>query len=710
MRTRTSNSNREHRHIASLPGGRLASHLRNACGLLVLSVLGHTGTALGQGEPLSLQDIVTLSQPVSAVLSPGGDRIAYVLSVPRVPYVDADGSAYRELHITDLQGNSRGYITGEVNIGQIAWSVDGETVYYLAARNDDDKFRALYGIPLAGGESERLYAHDANIQSFSPSPDGRHIAFLATDGNPPERDELADLGFRAVVYGESRRPTRVWILDLDADEPEAVAAELPGSASGFSWGPDGDRYVIALAPTPSVDDSMMRQQFHLVRADSSEVLLRLETVGKLGSAVWSPDGRQVAFVGAEDASDPSPGRIFVAAADGEGIRALTPNYPGHVNGLEWRDAETLWYRGSRGLWNEIGVLSADGTSVLSTPPEGDPIARSFDAVPGSETLAVIADTPGHPREVYVWSEADGYRRLTDSNPGLAGRPLAAQETVTYTARDALELEGVLVRPLESAPGERHPLILVVHGGPEAHYSNGWMSGYSAPAQVLAAKGYAVFYPNYRASTGRGVEFSKLDHHDPAGKEFDDLVDAKAHFVDNGLADPARVGITGGSYGGYATMWASTALSEHFAAGVAFVGISNLVSKVVSGDVPRELFEVHMRFWPWDDWQLALERSPVFHAGNSQTPLLILGGDSDTRVNPAQSLELYQTLKLRSDTPVRLVIYPGEGHGNSRAAARLDYAMRMTRWMDHYLMGSGGEAPPYELDHAGRLAEVKQGAE
>ena len=676
---------------------------------LLLILLGHAGGASGQGEPLTLEDIVTLRSVVSAQLSPGGEHIAYVLSVPRIPYVDDDGSAYRELHITDLEGNSRGFITGEVNIGQIAWSADGATVYYLAERNDDDEFRALYGIPLAGGESRRLYAHDANIQSFSPSPDGRHIAFLATEGDPSEREELADLGFRAVVYGESRRPVRVWILDLDADAPEAVPAELPGSASALQWAPGGDRYLVALAPTPSVDDRMMRRQFHIVQADSGEVLVRLQTVGKLRGAAWSPDGRRVAFVGAEDLSDPLPGRIFIAGADGEGIRALTPDYPGHVAELEWRDAETLWYRGSRGLWNEIGVVAADGTSVLSVQPQGDPIARAFDAVPGSGTLAVIADTPGHPRELYVWSEADGYRRLTDSNPGLAGRPLAPQATVAYTARDGLELEGVLVRPLHSQPGARHPLILVVHGGPEAHYSNGWMSGYSAPAQTLAAKGYALFYPNYRASTGRGVAFSKLDHYDPAGRQFDDLVDAKTHLVDSGLVDPARVGVTGGSYGGYATMWASTALSEHFAAGVAFVGISNLVSKVVSGDIPRELFEVHMRFWPWDDWQLALERSPVYHAGDSQTPLLILGGDRDTRVNPAQSLELYQTLKLRTDTPVRLVIYPGEGHGNNRAAARLDYAMRLTRWMDHYLMSPGGAPPPYELDHAGRLSEIRESA-
>ena len=678
--------------------------------LLALILLGGMDMAAGQNDPLTLDEIVTLKTVVSATLSPSGEHIAYVLSVPRVPYVDDDGGAYRELHVTDLEGNSRGFITGKVNIGQIAWSIDGETVYYLAERNDDDEFRALYGIPLAGGESQRLYSHEASIQSFSPSPDGRHIAFLATEGYPSERSQLADLGFRAVVYGESARWTRVWILDLEAEEPEAVAAELQGTASGLHWAPDGERYVVALAPTPSVDDSMLSRQFHIVDAQSGEVLNQLESEGKLGGAAWSPDGRQLAYIGAADMSDPSPGRIFVAAADGEGRRELTPSYPGHVNAIEWRDAETLWYRGSRGVWNEIGVIATDGQSVLSTPPEGDPIARSFDAVPGSGSLAVIADTPEHASELYVWTERDGYRRLTDSNAVLADRAMAQQETVTFTARDGLELEGVLVRPLESSSGERHPLILVVHGGPEAHYSNGWMSGYSAPAQTLAAKGYAVFYPNYRASTGRGVEFSKLDHHDPAGKEFDDLVDAKAHFVASGLADPDRVGITGGSYGGYATMWGSTALSEHFAAGVAFVGISNLVSKFVSGDIPRELYQVHTRFWPWDDWQLALERSPVFHAGNSRTPLLILGGDSDTRVNPSQSLELYQTLKLRSDTPVRLVIYPGEGHGNSRAAARLDYAMRMTRWMDHYLMGPGGEAPPYELDHASRLEETTGGEE
>ncbi len=317
-------------------------------------------------------------------------------------------------------------------------------------------------------------------------------------------------------------------------------------------------------------------------------------------------------------------------------------------------------------------------------------------------MAVIADSPAHPREVFVWDEATGYRRLTTSNPILSERDLAQQDAITYEARDGLELEGVLVRPLDERDDRRYPLIIAVHGGPESHYSYGWMSGYTFPAQALAADGYAVFYPNYRASTGRGVAFSKLDHGDPAGREFDDLVDAKNHLVDIGLVDADRVGISGGSYGGYATMWGATALSEHFAAGVAFVGISDLISSTGTSDIPNELHDVHLRAWPWDDWMFALQRSPIYHVDNAQTPLLILGGDADPRVDHSQSLALYRHFKLRTETPVRLVQYPGEGHGNSRTAARLDYSMRMKRWMDHYLKGPGGAPPPHAVDHAARL--------
>jgi dipeptidyl aminopeptidase/acylaminoacyl peptidase len=201
----------------------------------------------------------------------------------------------------------------------------------------------------------------------------------------------------------------------------------------------------------------------------------------------------------------------------------------------------------------------------------------------------------------------------------------------------------------------------------------------------------------------------MGQHDYAGGEFNDFVDAKAHLVDAGLADGERTGVTGGSYGGFASMWAASALTEHFAAAVAFVGISDQISKFGTTDIPLEMYNVHARAWPWDDWQWMLERSPIFHAGKVETPLLIMHGAEDPRVHPAQSMEMYRHVKVRTDTPVRLVYYPGEGHGNSRTAARYDYGLRLMRWMDNFLKEGAEEAPPWEIDHAQHLREAN-GAE
>jgi dipeptidyl aminopeptidase/acylaminoacyl peptidase len=174
---------------------------------------------------------------------------------------------------------------------------------------------------------------------------------------------------------------------------------------------------------------------------------------------------------------------------------------------------------------------------------------------------------------------------------LKRKRFARQEVIRYKARDGEVIEGVLLWPLDAEPEQRYPLILAVHGGPESHVSHGWVTSYGNPGQTAAARGFVVFYPNYRGSTGRGVAFAKAHQRDAAGKEFDDLIDGVDHLIEMGLVDGDKVGITGGSYGGFATAWCSTRYSERFAAGVMFVGISNLISK--SGhnrhcrrDVPR----------------------------------------------------------------------------------------------------------------------------
>lgn len=663
---------------------------------------------------LTIEDVARLRSVGAVVISPDGAAMAYTLSVPRDPFAEDNGPAWVELHVVGSDGVSRPFVTGEVNVGSIAWAPDGRGISFLAKRKGDDH-KALYLIPIDGGEARRVLAHDNAIGSYTWNPDGRSVAFLATESVPEDVESLKKKGFNQEIYEEDQRPTRVWVAEIGDDAPEPRMLELDGSASSLEWSPDGENLALALAPTPLIDDRYMRRKVHVVNAASGKVHARFNNPGKIGALEWSPDGRHLAVISAADFHDPREGRLTVGSVEGGDLEDLMPGFEGHVRNMVWTDNETIRFLADQGVESFVGEVARTGGRVrMIIPPEteGDrpvpvPDLESYRPVISSLSLAdngamaMRADSPESPSEVFTFAPgAAAPAQLTVSNPWLAEKRLARQEVVEFEARDGLELQGMLIHPLDEKPGERYPLILTVHGGPESHYRNGWLTSYSRLGQVFAARGFAVFYPNYRASTGRGVAFSKLDQGDPAGKEFDDLVDAVDHLVAIGLVDRSRVGVTGGSYGGYASAWCATYHTEHFAASVMFVGLSDMISKIGTTDIPNEMIDVHFRKKPWDHWQFFLERSPIYYAGQSRTPTLILHGKDDPRVNPGQSRELYRHLKMRSEVPVRLILYPGEKHGNSKAAARLDYSLRLLRWMEHYLVGPGGDPPPYELEYPG----------
>lgn len=655
-------------------------------------------------QALTPHHVAQLRAVRQVAISPDGQQVAYVLSVPRSLPDQEDGPAWAELHVVGATGDSRPYVVGEQNIGTIAWTPDGKSISFLAKR-DGDEHKALYVLPLSGGEARRVVEHDTDISSYSWSPDGARVAFLAKEKIDDDLKKLQDQGFNQKIFREDWRPVKVWIATPGDADAEHRALDLPGSASSLHWSPVGTRLALALAPTSLVDDSYNSRRIHLVDADSGAVEGKLDSVGKLGSMAWSPDGAHLAVVTSVDAHDPAAGRLSVGSASGGELRELLPGHEGHVRRVGWRDADTILYLADEGVWTALGEVNRDGTGRRTVVGPGRAMHTQLSVSQDGRTLAFLGDSPGHPSEVFLLgrTEREPVRR-TDSNPWLGEMMLAPQEVMSYKARDGLKLEGMLMRPRGAVEGMRYPMLLVVHGGPESNFRNGWLTSYSRLGQMAATQGYVVYYPNYRGSTGRGVEFSKLSQADPAGKEFDDLVDAVDHLVNIGLVDGDKVAITGGSYGGYASAWGATYLSEHFAASVMFVGISDKISKVGTTDIPDEEYLVHARKRPWDDWQLFLDRSPIYHAGKSRTPTLILHGDKDPRVHPTQSMELYQHLKLRSKAPVRLVFYPGEGHGNRRAASRLDYSLRAMRWIDHYLRGPGGEMPAHELDYGSAVAE------
>jgi len=673
-------------------------------GVLLAGVLACSAAA---GERLfGPADVARLKQVNSAAISPDGRHVAYTLAVQRDPLESDSGLAFVELHVTDSTGQSRPFVTGKVNVSEVQWTTDGRRIAFVAKRGDD-AHQSLYELPIDGGEARRLLTHDSDLHGAAFSRDGRRLAFLATEPLGKKQQEYREKGFNQKIYEEDWRPTKVWIAAADGSgKPRGL--ELSGSASRVAWSPSGRQLAVVLAPTPLVDDGYMFKRISIVDADTGKVVERIENPGKLGQVAWSPDEKHLAIISGADIHDPAEGRLMVVALPGGSLRDLMPDYKVHVSTIAWKDAETIVWVADEGTGARVGEVDLGGHSRTLVEPDG-PVLSELTLSEDGDTAALVGHTPAHPAEVYLLGQRDkSPRRLTTSNPWLAELRLARQEVVRWRARDGLELEGVLIHPVNYQPGRRYPLVLVVHGGPESHVPNGWITRYSSPGQTGAARGFAVFYPNYRGSTGRGVEFSKLGQADAAGREFDDLVDAVDHLVEVGLADKEKVGITGGSYGGYASAWGATYYSDRFAASVMFVGLSDNVSKLGTTDIPEETYLVHHLKRLWDDWDYFLQRSPIRHVTKNRTPTLILHGESDSRVHPSQSLELYRHLKTLGQAPVRLVLYPGEGHGNRRAAARLDYNLRMLRWLEHYLGGPGGEPPTYEIDYAEELGG-KQGA-
>ncbi|WP_213995717.1 S9 family peptidase [Arsukibacterium sp.] len=656
-------------------------------------------------KPITLEQTVSVQSVTELTISSDGKHTAFVRNRPRNPYKDDDGSSYRELFMLTESGQETPFITGDVRVNNLKFSPDDKTLFFVSKRGKD-KFASLYKIAVNGGEASQVLSHGNAIAGYDVSQDGNKLAFLAKPAEPKTKEQLTKKGFKAEVYEEESELTQLWLADLTTSEIKPETVTIEGNVLSVNFAPDNKHILIRSAPTALIDDNYMASQYQLINLAGNTVQ-QFATTGKLGKAAFSPDGKKLAIIGSADIHDPSAGRLLLADVTSGKVNEILPDYMGHVQDIAWRSNTELDYLGHVGTGAEIGRVNIRNNKRSVVVKDGNGIVTRLVVATNGEQARVLLNKAEHPNEVYALSQRGALNRQTDSNPWLADIDMPKQETIRHTASDGLALEGVLVYPLDYVKDKQYPLVMVVHGGPEAHMSDGWLDRYASPVKLMAAEGYMQFFPNYRGSTGRGVEFSKLGQNDYAGKEFDDLVDAKKHLVDIGLVDAKKVGITGGSYGGYASAWAATKQTEHFAASVMFVGISNNLSKFGTTDIANEMHLVHARSYPWQKWQWYLERSPIYHAEQARTPILIMHGKNDTRVHPSQSMELYRYLKTHGKVPVRLVLYPGEGHGNQKAAAQLDYGMRLIRWMDHFLKQGNTELPDHQLPHSDKIKAAKE---
>lgn len=637
-----------------------------------------------RAQAITPEHIVAVEQVGAVAMSPDGANIAYTLTKPRGA-ADPVGRPYSELWIVPAAGGDPTVIVAAPrSAGSPAWSPNGQVLAFTAHLDLDDQTQ-VYGVAPDGGEPRLLTHSPLGVVAYAWSPDGGSIAYTAREPEAPDAAARRERGDDVQVAGEGGRHVRLWIEDVRTGTRRAVTP-ADRTVRSFAWMPDGSGFALQITETTDIDASYMFRQIFTVHADASAFEPLTETPGKLGQMAWSPNGANLAYLGAVSTNDPLAQSVFIVPRTGGEAVNRTVGYDGSVLSLEWLDNERiaiLAAEGTRTVLHRLDIRSGERERLAGGGAE---ILTGVTMDRRHRTFAAAVHTAGHPREVYAASlNRGGFRRVTAHNPWLDEIELARQETIQWNGADGWRIEGVLVHPLRETPGERYPLAILPHGGPEGISYDGWTTSALYPAQFLAAHGYAVLMPNYRGSGGRGVAFSKGDHRDLGGKEFGDVIAAIDHLAGEGLIDPDRVGISGTSYGGYFSALAATKYSEHFKAAIPYAGISNWMSFTGTTEIPYEMSIVHWDTWWFEDPGLSWDRSPLAHINQSRTATLVGHGLADTRVDPGQSVELYTALRIKG-VPSGLLLYPREPHGLLERAHQLDFMGRILSWFETYLKG------------------------
>ncbi len=657
----------------------------------------------GEQKVLTPEILESLHMVSEIKLSPGGDYIAYTVRVPR----DDDekpGPSHSVLYVYSIQsGTTRQFTHPPLDVHALEWSPNGKEISFLAKREAFDKHTQIYSLPVDGGEARKITKAPTDIRSFKWSPDGSLIAYTIRQQETDEEKQAKEKGEDWEFVDETYHHIQLWIFDVKSGESFQLQTG-DRTVLSYTWSPDSSQIIFEAVPTTHVDDSYMFRDIYIIDvAKDKKAQLLVDWEGKLGPVAWSPDGKRLAWNGAVDIYDPSAGSVFMCELPECKPENLTGDSEETVQWVDWLDPDTLIIRSIEGEHTVLKTMDIQSRKVTYfIGPEENANITSVSFEHGVQPLALRIDRYNHPPELYIfYREKRQLKRLTHLNPVLDDIPFQPWEVISYNARDGMVIRGLLLKPLHYKKGKKYPLIIQIHGGPESAYTVGWQTYYIRWSHLLSHRGYMVFAPNYRGSTGRGVAFAKADHRDLGNKEFLDVLDGIRALADMGLVDENRVGMGGGSYGGYFSALAATRYAEYFKAAIDFAGISNQLSKVGTGDIPWEMSYVHFDLPPAgahpkvglyfesEHRMKLLEWSPLWYIENAlkhPVALLIAHGKEDTRVPVTQAWELYRALKMGGHPKLRFVLYPREGHGLRERAHRLHFAETSLEWFDTYVKG------------------------
>jgi dipeptidyl aminopeptidase/acylaminoacyl peptidase len=613
-------------------------------------------------------------------ISPDGAHVAWAQSTA--------ATTTKQTYLRDVAGNATAKMVDTATSGDRkdtgpAWSPDSKTLAFFSTAGEKDQVQ-LWTVD-ANGSSPKKQTH---VKGYAARPrwshDGKQIAFLyienAEGGGPltaaPTTTGLID----TAIHNQ-----RLAVLELATGKLRQVSPpDL--HIYDYDWSPDDKMLVTTAAPGPGDNNWWIAQIYTMDIAKGSATSIYKPSL-QVAMPRWAPDGKSIAFIeGLMSDEGSHGGDLCTISADGFGLTNRTKGRKSSPSSLFWLERGRILFTEFVGGSSAISELTVADNSVR-TIWKGDEEIRAFGNFPnfavakdGKMSAAVRSDFTTPPE---VWAGPTGSWRQCTQNNSSVGISWGKAESVQWT-NDSFNIQGWLIPPAKVETGKKHPMVVLIHGGPSSVTTPEWPAGFGMSRAVIAAlsaHGYYVLLPNPRGSYGQGEDFTRANVKDFGGGDLRDIMAG----VDAALAkypiDPERLGVMGWSYGGFMTMWTITQ-TNRFRAAVAGAGIANWQSYYGQNLIDQWMIPFFGAS-VYDDPAVYEKSSPIHFIKNVKTPTLVIVGERDAECPSPQSYEFWHALKALN-VPTQLVVYPGEGHMFVKRENQTDRLDRTTAWFDKYL--------------------------